>query len=132
MNEHKYPKRSGKYEWQTQKMYDRLVDMLVNATTLLAVGDKEIEVKMISPWVAEAIVDELIKNGVVLPTFKVGDIVWVRDFMWGVIPCVVDRPYHCRCGNEGECTFEMSFEEKDIGICVFATEEEAREKACPK
>lgn len=106
-------------------MRQKLVDMLINASTLIAYGDKKIEVKLISPRIAEQIVDELIKNGVTLPTFKIGDTVWVYDFMWGIIPCEVDQPYHCRCGDEGGCTFEMSFTESDIGDVVFTTKEEA-------
>lgn len=58
-------------------------------------------------------------------TFKVGDIVWIYDPMWGIIPAEVDRPYHCRCGEEGGCTFEMSFSEADIDKYVFAIKEDA-------
>lgn len=65
------------------------------------------------------------RDDIILPTFKVGDVVWAYDFMWGIIPCKVDRPYHCRCGNAGGCTFEMNFAEEDIGSYVFATKEEA-------
>lgn len=83
------------------------------------------EVKMIPTWMIEPIADALITNGVTLPTFKVGDIVWVYDPMWGIIPCEVDQPYHCRCGNKGSCTFEMGFTELDVGDYVFATKEEA-------
>lgn len=85
------------------------------------------EFNILPTWMVEPVADALIENGVILSTFKVGDVVWVYDFMWGVIPCEVDRPYHCRCGKEGGCTFEMSFEEKDIGRDVFATEKECRE-----
>lgn len=67
----------------------------------------------------------IIRKDVIIPTFKIGDIVWVYDFMWGILPCEVDRPYHCRCGKEGGCTFEMNFSEADIGDLVFATKEEA-------
>lgn len=60
---------------------------------------------------------------------KVGDYVWVYDeFMWGLIPCQVDRPYHCRCGEDGGCTFETFFADSDFGKTVFLTREEA-EKA---
>lgn len=59
-------------------------------------------------------------------SFKVGDIAWVYDeFMWGVIPCMVDKPYHCVCGEKGDCTFEMHFTEDDIGKIIFSTKEEA-------
>ena len=59
-------------------------------------------------------------------TFKVGDIVWVYDdFMWGVIPCTIDKPYHCICGEKGGCTFEMHFTEDDVGKIIFSTKEEA-------
>jgi hypothetical protein len=88
-------------------------------------GDVAIGEWSVPQWFAEEIADALIENGVTLPTFKVGDIVWVYDFMWGIIPCEVDGPYHCHAGSEGGCTFEMSFEEKDIGYIVFATKEEA-------
>jgi hypothetical protein len=72
--------------------------------------------------------DRLIENGVIVPPCKVGDIVWVDDFMWGLIPCKVDRPYHCICGENGSCTFEMSFTDDDIGKTVFLTKEEAEQK----
>ena len=59
-------------------------------------------------------------------SFKVGDIIWVYDeFMWGVIPCTIDRPYHCIGGERGGCTFEMHFTEDDIGEIIFCTKEEA-------
>lgn len=59
-------------------------------------------------------------------SFKVGDIIWVYDeFMWGVIPCTVDKPYHCICGEKYGCTFEMHFTEDDIGKIIFNTKEEA-------
>lgn len=99
-------------------MKDRLMHILNNI--------QHGEFNLLPTWMVEPIADTLIENGVILPTFKVGDIVWVYDGMWGVIPCVVDRPYHCRCGEEGSCTVEMSFEEKDIGREVFATKEECR------
>ena len=60
------------------------------------------------------------------PPVKVGDYVWVYDeFMWGLIPCQVDRPYHCRCGEDGGCTFETFFADSDFGKTVFLTREEA-------
>lgn len=108
-------------------MRDKLIDILANAKTMLTLGDKEIEVTMIAPWVAEQLADALIENGVTISRFKVGDIVWVYDFMWGIIPCKVDRPYHCHAGREGSCTYENSFTELDIGEYVFATKEEAEE-----
>ena len=108
-------------------MKNRLIDILMSTDVPVKCGKDTIGVCHISQDVAEKFADELIKNNVVLPAFKVGDVVWVYDFMWGVIPCEVDRQYHCRCGKEGGCTFEMSFEEKDIGTDVFATEKECRE-----
>lgn len=74
------------------------------------------------------IADHLIENGVIVPPCKVGDTVWVDDFMWGLIPCKVDRPYHCVCGENGSCTFEMSFTDDDIGKTVFLTKEDAEQK----
>lgn len=62
-----------------------------------------------------------------LQSFKIGDTVWVYDFMWGIIPCEVDEPYHCRCGEVGGCTYGMYFGEKDIGKYIFATKEEAED-----
>lgn len=60
------------------------------------------------------------------PSVKIGDYVWVYDeFMWGLIPCQVDRPYHCRCGEDGGCTFETFFADCDFGKTVFLTREEA-------
>lgn len=81
--------------------------------------------KLLPTWMIEPLVDALIENGVTISKFKVGDIVWVYDFMWGIIPCEVDRPYHCHAGREGSCTYENSFTEEDIGEYVFATKEEA-------
>ena len=106
-------------------MKDRLVDIITGVSCPRMNGDVQIGEWSVPQWFAERIADELINNGVTLPTFKVGDIVWVYDFMWGVIPCEVDRPYHCRCGEESQCTFEMSFEEDDIDTYVFATKEDA-------
>ncbi len=60
------------------------------------------------------------------PKFSIGSTIWYYDdFMWGLIPCTVDRPYHCRCGEPGSCTFETSFSDADIGKSVFETEGEA-------
>ena len=73
------------------------------------------------------IAEHLLANGVIVPPCKVGDTVWIYDFMWGLIPCKVDRSYHCICGEEGGCTFEMSFTEDDIGKTVFLTREEAEQ-----
>ena len=97
-------------------MKDKLVDILMNVTT---------PINIISESTAIELADALIENGVTISTFKVGDIVWVYDFMWGIIPCEVDRPYHCHAGREGSCTYENSFTELDIGEYVFATKEEA-------
>ena len=73
--------------------------------------------------------DYLLENGVIVPPCKVGDTVWVYDdFMWGLIPCKVDKPFHCYCGEKGGCTFEMAFTYDDFGKTVFLTREEA-EKA---
>ena len=108
-------------------MKERLIDILMNTDVPVKSRENTIGVCHISRNVAEVFAEELINNGITLPTFKVGDVVWVYDFMWGIIPCEVDRPYHCHCGNEGECTFEMHFEESDIGKHVFATEEAAEE-----
>lgn len=117
MNEYKYPKKSGRYEWQTQKQWERLVDILRNI--------QHGEYKLLPTWMVEPLAYALIENGVTLPTFKIGDIVWIYDFMWGVIPCKVDGPYHCHAGSDSGCTFKMSFSEADIGISVFATKEDA-------
>lgn len=65
-------------------------------------------------------------------SFKVGDIIWVYDeFMWGVIPCTVDKPYHCICGEKYGCTFEMHFTEDDI-VKYFGEEHELRERELNK
>lgn len=78
--------------------------------------------------------DSILEDGWIRPPCKVGDTVWVDDFMWGLIPCKVDRPYHCTCGENGGCTFEMSFTDDDIGKTVFLkvervpTKEQAEQK----
>ena len=78
---------------------------------------------------AEIIADYLLANGVIVPPCKVGDIIWVKDFMWGLIPCKVDEPYHYVCGYDGGgCTVSGYFADKDIGKWVFLTKEEAEEK----
>lgn len=65
----------------------------------------------------------------IVPPCKVGDTVWFYDdFMWGLIPCEVDKPYHCICGEEGSCTFSASFTEEDFGKTVFLTKEEAEKE----
>lgn len=98
-------------------MKERLIDILANI--------QHGKTKLLPTWMIEPLADALITNGVTVSTFKVGDIVWVYDPMWGILPCEIDQPYHCRCGNEGECTFEMGFVEADINVYVFATKEEA-------
>jgi hypothetical protein len=60
-----------------------------------------------------------------IQSINVGDTVWVYDFMWGIIPCEVDSLYHCRCGKDGGCSFEMVFSEDDIDLFVFLSQEEA-------
>ena len=97
-------------------MRDKLIEIFMNVTT---------PINLIPESIAKQLADALIENGVTISTFKVGDTVWVYDFMWGIIPCVVDRPYHCHAGREGGCTYENSFTELDIGEYVFATKEEA-------
>lgn len=106
-------------------MRKKLIDILTSVSTPRMSGDAQIGEYSTPYWFAELLADELIKNGVTISAFKVGDIVWVYDFMWGIIPCEVDRPYHCHAGREGGCTYENSFTELDIGEYVFATKEEA-------
>lgn len=106
-------------------MRDRLIDILMNVHVPIMDEDTEVGTYKIAQIAAEKCADALIENGISVPTFTIGDIVWVYDFMWGILPCEVDRPYHCRCGKEGVCTFEMNFSEADIGDLVFATKEEA-------
>lgn len=113
-------------------MKKRLVDIITSVSQPRMDGDVQIGEWSIPQWFAEKIADALITNGVALPTFKIGDTVWVYDFMWGIIPCKVDRLYHCCCGEEGSCTFEMPFEESDIGKYVFSTKEEAEDVWCAK
>ncbi len=125
MMERTVKRKSGRYEWRTQLMRDRLVNIITSVSYPRMHGDVQIGEWSIPQLFAEKIANELIDNGVIVPTFKVGDIVWVYDCMWGIIPCEIDRPYHCRCGNEGACTFEMSFSEADIGDYIFATKEDA-------
>jgi len=70
--------------------------------------------------------DYILADGWIRPPCKVGDVVWFYDgFMWGLLPCKVDRPYHCICGEEGGCTFSANFTNEDIGKTVFLTKEEA-------
>lgn len=94
----------------------RIIDILTNIPFANA---------RIGSNLAEMIALILIANGVTFSTFKVGDVVWVYDFMWGILPCEIDEPYHCRSGKSGGCTFEMSFTEADVGRYVFSTKEEA-------
>lgn len=104
-------------------MRETLISIMMGIkTSFMLDGENTV---VIPKWVAEQLADALIENGVSISTFKVGDIVWVYDFMWGIIPCEVDRPYHCHAGREGSCTYENSFTELDIGQYVFATKEEA-------
>lgn len=106
-------------------MRGKLIDILESVSAPRIIDGVLIGEYRIPRWFAEKLADELIKNGVTISTFKVGDIVWVYDFMWGIIPCTIDRPYHCHAGREGSCTYENSFTELDIGKYVFATKEEA-------
>lgn len=104
-------------------MKEKLVNIMMGVKTSFMLGCENTVV--IPKWVAEQLADALIENGVTISTFKVGDTIWVYDFMWGIIPCEVDKPYHCHAGREGGCTYEMNFTELDIGEYVFATKEEA-------
>ena len=106
-------------------MKKKLIDILISVTVPMMCDDVQIGEYKTPCWFAEKLADALIENGVTISKFKVGDIVWVYDFMWGIIPCEVDRPYHCHAGREGSCTYENSFTELDIGQYVFATKEEA-------
>lgn len=108
-------------------MRNRLIDIIENTHMPIMVGNDTVGVYKLSHVVAEKLADELIYYGVTVPRFKVGDIVWVYDHMWGIIPCEVDRPHHCRCGKEGSCTFEMDMNERDIGLYIFSTKEAAEE-----
>lgn len=101
-------------------MKSRLLDIMMNATIIPDMNKTMIE------CCAEAFADELIANGIILPSFKVGDTVWVYDeFMWGIIPCTVNKPYCCIGGKNDSCTFEIQFTEDDVGKIVFYTKEEA-------
>ena len=75
----------------------------------------------------EECADYLLANGVIVPPCKVGDVIWVYDFMWDLIPCKVDEPYHYVCGESGGCTVEGYFTDKDIGKTVFLTKEQAEQ-----
>lgn len=106
------------------EMRDRLIDGKEYARQMRenAVKDENGIVRVsIELW--EKIADIIERS--IIPPCKVGDIIWVYDFMWGLIPCTVDKPYHCVCGEKGGCTFEMCFADDDIGKTVFLTEEEA-------
>ena len=96
-------------------MRDRLIELIQDSVNGCA-----------RHW-AEIIADYLLANGVVALPCNVGDTVWVKDFMWGLIPCKVDEPYHYVCGESGGCTLEGWFTDKDIGKTVFLTKEEAEQ-----
>ena len=102
-------------------MRDRLIELIREARKNMKGANSDLHREYI-------FADYLLANGVIVPPVKVGDIVWVYDFMWGLIPCKVDRPYHCFCGQEDSCTFERTFINEDLGKTVFLTKEEA-EKA---
>ena len=92
-------------------MRDRLIELLEQADYKFGYTNKA---------------DYLLANGVIVPPCKVGDIIWVKDFMWGLIPCKVDEPYHYVCGYDGGgCAVSGYFADKDIGKWVFFTKEEA-------
>lgn len=59
-------------------MRDKLIDILG--------GIRHGDLKLLPTWMIEPLADALIANGVTISRFKVGDIVWVYDFMWGIIP----------------------------------------------
>jgi hypothetical protein len=103
------------------EMRDRLTASIENAKKLY---EGDVTDLTETEYVAECLLSE----GIIVPPCKVGDIVWVDDFMWGLIPCKVDRPYHCICGENGSCTFERGFTDDDIGKTVFLTKEEAEQK----
>lgn len=97
---------------------DRLIELINDCRSMDGYGMDLVEKQA----------DHLLANGVIVPPCKVGDIIWTYDFMWRLIPCTVDKPYRCVCGEKGGCTFEMCFADDDFGKTVFLTKEEA-EKA---
>ena len=60
----------------------------------------------------------------IMPTCKVGDTVWINDYQYGVIPCLVDKPYHYNYNG----VIKRFFTEEDIGKTVFLKEEYAKIK----
>ena len=54
----------------------------------------------------------------------VGTTVWVEDCMWGVVPAIIDKPFHYKAGKEGSCTLDGHFTMEDIGKFVFLSHED--------
>lgn len=99
-------------------MRDRLIELLEQAEGLKNNDIPSLEEKA----------DYLLANGVIVPPCKVGDIIWVYDFMWGLIPCKVDEPYHYVCGDGRGCTVSGNFADKDIGEWVFLSKQDAEKR----
>lgn len=68
--------------------------------------------------------DLLLHFGAIIPTFKVGDTIWINDYQYGVIECVVDKPYHYNYKD----VIKRFFTEDDIGKTIFLTEEECKDE----
>lgn len=82
---------------------------------------------------AENIVDDLLKDGVVVPPVKVGDTMWVLSKDLTTIQSVVITDVYCRWHKMGVCTtlvtdnpFAYLFGDYEIGIKIFFTKEDAK------
>lgn len=121
------------------EMRERLIDLLI---------ENRIEIERDKAFI---FADKLIKAGVILPKFKIGDTVWVifdfairnrfvgwlkeeRDMYSGKI--ISDTVAHINCNvYENEKTadvfhtkfFQLTFSEREIGKMYFFTEQEARD-----
>ena len=94
-------------------MRDRLVK-LVKASLTRHIGK--------SCKLAENIVDDLLKDGVVVPPVKVGDVVWVVDYVLDTL-CVFEYKV------SETMLFHLMFHEDEYfgwGKTVFATKKEAK------
>ena len=66
-------------------------------------------------------IEELKKTSVYPP---VGTTIFVDDILLGMVPCVIDKPFHYKAGKEGGCTFEGYFTTEDLGVNIFLSHED--------
>ena len=97
----------------------------------------ELVKQSVVPYFAEEIADNLLENGIIVPTLKLGDKVWIIERRYGYETKsyeVVYIKYVKDCGGQlcyysampfGKPILSINFNDRDIGKIVFLSKEEA-------